>query len=158
VRVIRLTLVLSVAAIVLVLASLQRTEGAATSPPPRVSVSILAKAKEWFYRFQSGKIDSSQLAPIMRNQLTPASVLQEEKVLKACGKPITFEYVNSSLLGESTVYVFDLTFRSNMIIEELAIYPDHSISGIDFQLFKKRPPAAPLERQDQVHTQVHIMW
>jgi hypothetical protein len=77
---------------VLVLASLQRTEGAAMSARPTVSASIFAKAKEWFYRFQTGRIDSAQLAPIMRNELTPASVLQEEKVLKACGKPISFEY------------------------------------------------------------------
>jgi hypothetical protein len=130
---------LSVAVLLLFLASLERTEVAATSAPPKsASASILAKAKEWFYRFQTGKIDSAQLAPVMRNELTPASVLQEEKVLKAFGKPMSFEYVDSYPLGKSTVYVFDLTFHSNLIIEELALYPDHTVSGIDFHLFKKR--------------------
>ena len=100
-----------------------------------VDPSILALAKEWFYRFQSGHIDRSQFERKLNDELTPAIVENEAAKLKTYRKPVSFRFVRTYPIHMATGYDFVLDFRSGQIIEAIAMYPDHKIAGIDFMDF-----------------------
>lgn len=114
------------------------SDAGGTSPPtstPDPHRVILALAKEWFHRFQTGNIDHSQLDQRINKELTQAMIRKEETTLKAYGTPISFVYVRSEPIDGAKGYYFLLDFKFGRIVEAVALHPDGKIAGIDFATF-----------------------
>jgi|SRR5579884_3364604 len=102
---------------------------------PAVNSRISAKAKEWFYRFQSGHIDRSQLDSAVNRELTDEMVKSEAARLRGLGRPVAFVYVGSGRVQKAIGYYFGVLFNgSERIMEAIAFDPDGRIAGIDFQI------------------------
>jgi hypothetical protein len=111
-----------------------------------VDPSILALAKQWFRRFQSGNIDRSQLDEKINKELSPTMIRQEAGTLKAYGTPLSFAFVRSEPIDDAMGYYFILDFKSGRIVEAIALHPDGKIAGIDFMPFVRTRSAAPTQR------------
>lgn len=105
---------------------------------PAVSPQIAALAKEWFHRFQDGKIDRAQLDEQSNRQLTDDMVRQESETLKAFGEPTDFRFVGTEQIANLTGYVFGIRFKRGVVVEHIAFRPNGKIAGIDFQTFVPR--------------------
>jgi hypothetical protein len=99
--------------------------------PPR----ILALAKEWFRRYQSGHIDRTQLDVRVNRELTDEMVRKFSEKLKPFGKPLKFVYLDSNKFQYAIGYNFVIEFKNGRVIERIAFDPDGKIAGIDFQTF-----------------------
>lgn len=107
----------------------------ASAAPGSVNAAIEARALEWFYRFQSGNIDRSQLDARSNRELTASMIAQESATLKPFGKPTHFVFVTSARVQGAIGYTFGLSFPRGRIIEEIAFDPDGKIAGVDFMTF-----------------------
>ena len=103
---------------------------------PSVDARIAAKAKEWFYRFQTGTVDRGQLNALVNAELTSDQVKVEGAKLRALGKLTSFTFVGSEpVMGAATGYYFALSFDSGKkVIEAIAFDANEKIAGIDFQI------------------------
>jgi hypothetical protein len=99
---------------------------------------IVTKAKEWFYRFQSGKLDRSQLNAEVNAELTPRSLAVERSRLAPLGKPNSFAFLGSEIVNGATGYDFALTFARAKVVESIAFDSSGKIAGIDFQVYVPR--------------------
>ena len=122
----------------------QVCQAAVQSPSPqvtgvsqRVDPKIVAKAKEWFHRFQTGQIDRSQLNTQVNLQLTSAMIQQEATTLTRFGNPTSFQFLRTYEISGATAYDFLLEFGAGRIVEMIAFGADGKIAGIDFQTFIK---------------------
>jgi hypothetical protein len=106
-----------------------------STPVPPVAPVIMAAAKEWFHRFQTGDIDRSQLDDEVNGELTSTMIHQEATTLTAYGRPASFVFLRSDPVGEAVGYKFLLTFKSAKIVEAIAFDGDGKIAGIDFQIW-----------------------
>jgi hypothetical protein len=103
---------------------------ATASPTP--DPKVLARAKEWFHRLQTGQIDLSQVDP------TVAKLLSDPQTLKAAsaefgplGDPVTFEQEQTGTMGANTYYVYLLTFGDGKKFEYLFVLDTQGkISGL----------------------------
>jgi hypothetical protein len=102
-----------------------------------VDPKIVAKAKEWFRRFQMGQIDRSQLNTQVNVQLTNAMIQQEAATLSRFGGPSSFQFLRTYEISGATAYDFLLEFSAGRIVEMIAFDADGKIAGIDFQTFVK---------------------
>jgi hypothetical protein len=102
---------------------------------PSVDPRILARAKEWFHRFQTGEIDRSQLNAQVNKELTSEMVAQEAATLKALGQPSSFVFIRTYPIRGLIGYDFLLQFKSARIIEMIAFDAEGKIAGIDFAKF-----------------------
>ncbi|MBV8459457.1 MAG: hypothetical protein JO009_01045 [Candidatus Eremiobacteraeota bacterium] len=102
-----------------------------------VKPAIISKAKEWFFRFQHGNIDRSQLDDTTNKELTEEMIRGEADVLKSLGNPTAFIFIQSEPLGAATGYDFLLQFPSARVVESIAFDGSGKIAGIDFHLFVK---------------------
>jgi len=112
--------------------------GTDRSPPvpiPSADPHVLAIAKEWFFRFQRGDIDRSQLDMASNLQLTDAAIKQEEATLKAFGTPRGFRYLGSQPVQGDISYGFLILFDAGRIVESIAFDGKGKIAGIDFQTY-----------------------
>jgi hypothetical protein len=122
----------------------QVCHAAVQSPSPRVTglnqrvdPKIVAKAKEWFHRFQTGQIDRSQLNSQTNAQLTSAMIQQEAATLTRFGNPSSFQFIRAYSVSGAIGYDFLLQFSAGRIIEMIAFDADGKIAGIDFETFVK---------------------
>src|SRR5580704_1327996 len=90
-------------------------QAAVQSPSPQVTgvdrnvdPTIIVKAKEWFHRFQTGKID--------RSQLSDAMIAQEAATLRRFGDPSSFEFIRKYAVGGAMGYAFLLRFSAGRIV------------------------------------------
>ena len=111
-----------------------RGAGAAPAEPSALP-KILALAKEWFLRFQSGNIDRSKLDVRTNEQLTDDMIRQESATLKPLGRPIRFIFFGSQRVQYATGYKFGVEFRAARVIESIAFDADGKIGGFNFQVF-----------------------
>ncbi len=119
-----------------------------TSVEPIVAPRIMAKAKEWFRRFQTGRIDRSQLQPEVSQQLTQVQVEREGALLRRFGAPTDVVFMRSGPVSGAMGYDFLLIFTSGRVAESIAFDNKGKIAGIDFQIFvpKETESPAPLRR------------
>lgn len=116
-------------------------DGAGASPaspaPPTAPVTrrIVARAREWFQRFQTGNIDRSQLNAAVNSQLTESGIRDEGAKLRTFGKPTSFIFLRSYIVGGVFGYDFLIPFKKGRIVEMIAFDPDGRVAGIDFKLF-----------------------
>ncbi|HEX4014110.1 MAG TPA: hypothetical protein VHX17_09520 [Candidatus Cybelea sp.] len=96
---------------------------------------VLAKAKEWFYRFQNANIDRSQLNALTNAELTTDVVLREAARLKRLGAPTSFKFQRSYTFRSALAYDFLLQFPSSRVIEMIAFDSSGKIAGFDFATF-----------------------
>jgi hypothetical protein len=122
----------------------QLCQAAVQSPSPQVTgfdqsidPKIVAKAKEWFHRFQTGQIDRSQLNAQVNEQLTSAMIQQEAATLSRFGNPSSFQFLRTYEISGAVAYDFLLQFSAGRIVEMIAFGSDGKIAGIDFQTFVK---------------------
>lgn len=111
------------------------TSSKAVSTSSSVSPKITAKAKEWFHRFQVGKIDRSQLTPQVNSQLTDDLVNRASEAFNRLGQPTSYSFMRTYSIGGATGYDFLLTFPSKRIIEMIAFDSHGKLAGIDFKTF-----------------------
>jgi len=100
----------------------------------QVTPLIVAKAKEWFLRFEKGNIDRSQLNRAVNDQLTVASVEEEGKRLSSLGPPLAFAFAYADAIGDAIGYNFVITFKTAEVIEAIAFDKSGKIAGIDFMI------------------------
>jgi hypothetical protein len=110
----------------------------ASTPRPSVDPIIMAAAKEWFWRFQMGNIDRSQLDDEINQDLTPTMISEESATLKAFGKPSSFVFLRTDRAGGAFGYEFLLTHGSARIRESIAFDGEGTIVGIDFQILQPK--------------------
>lgn len=108
---------------------------------PPVDPKVTAKAKEWFYRFQTADVDRSQLNDAINSQLTDDMIRQEAVNLKKFGAPTSMTYVRTYGIKGVVGYDFLWEFKAARIVEMIALDPDGKIAGIDFQAFVPASPA-----------------
>lgn len=113
---------------------------AATASYPRVDPRVVAKAKEWFHRFQTGDIDRSQLNLQVNEELTPKLISQEAATLKPLGSPLAFVFVRSEPTGGAIGYDFAIAFKAARVAESIAFDNAGKIAGIDFRVFLPSGP------------------
>jgi hypothetical protein len=113
------------------------------SPAPAAAAAaaadpaIMARAKEWLHRIQTGDIDRTQLDSKMDSLLTPTMTKQISSTFGPWGDPVAFTYVGKqTILGDNTAYVFHVVFKANACNEIFVLDKDGKISGL-------RLPAAP---------------
>ncbi len=120
------------------LLALAHPSPAAASARPAVPPHILATAKEWFFRFQSGEIDRGQLDDRVNAELTAASVTKERATLRAYGAPTGFTFIGTERVPGAIGYDFLIGFRSGKVVEALAFDPAGTIVGIAFRTYAPR--------------------
>jgi len=110
--------------------------GVTAKADPNVGEKVLALAKEWFHRFQTGNIDRSQLDAASNIELTAEVIRQQEAALGALGKPTAFTYLGSDLVQGDKAYHFLVTFAGpDRIVESIALDDLGKIAGIDFATY-----------------------
>jgi hypothetical protein len=87
----------------------------ASTPAPTASPTpdpkVLARAKEWFHRLQTGQIDLSQVDPGVAKLLSdPQTVKAASAEFGPLGDPVTFEQEQTGMQNGNTYYVYLLTF------------------------------------------------
>jgi hypothetical protein len=115
--------------------------GSAAAADSKTSVSasadvterITAVAKQWFYGFCTGNIDRSQLNHTVNQQITKDGLKKEGARLRSFGKPTSFKFLRSGPVGDTTAYLFEISFKSGNVIEAIAFDTDGKIAGIDFR-------------------------
>lgn len=106
---------------------------AATATP---DAAIMARAKEWLRRLQTGDIDRSQLDGAMNSALTADVVKQVSAKFGPLGDPQSFTYDGQQpVQGDMTAYVYRVTFKSATLNEVFVLHNDGKIAGIQL------PPA-----------------
>lgn len=105
----------------------------ATASYPRVDPRVVAKAKEWFHRFQIGDIDRSQLNLQVNEELTPKLISQEVAMLKPLGSPLAFVCFRSEPIRGAIGYDFAIAFKAARVAESIAFDNSGKIAGINFQ-------------------------
>jgi hypothetical protein len=122
----------------------QASQAAVQSPSPQVTSfsqsvdpRIVATAKEWFHRFQTGHIDRSQLDAKVNAELTSTMIEQEGAKLRQFGAPSSFRFIRTYAISGAVGYDFLLQFSAGRIVEMIAFDPDGKIAGIDFMTFVK---------------------
>lgn len=76
--------------------------------------NVLSAAKDWFYRFQTGRVDRSQFNAEVNSELTEAMVRKEMTTLKRFGSPSAFSgIVKGSSTGGSGSIGYGLEHWSN---------------------------------------------
>jgi len=118
-------------------AAVQSPSPQVTSFSQRVDSKIVAKAKEWFHRFQTGQIDRSQLDATANAELTSTIIEQEAARLKQFGEPSSFQFIRTYTISGAIGYDFLLQFSAARIVEMIAFDADGKIAGIDFMTFVK---------------------
>ena len=117
-----------------------------TAPAPAASASpasaqaadpaIIARAKEWLHRLQTGDIDRSQLTAKMNEALTPDVIKQISAKFGPLGDPQTFAPLGQqSVPGDMTAYVYRVTFKSTTLNEVFVLDKDGKVAGVQL------PPA-----------------
>jgi hypothetical protein len=76
-------------------ASVQSPSPQVTSFSQSVDPRIVATAKEWFHRFQTGNIDRSQLDVSVNVELTNAMIAEEGAKLRQVGAPSSFRFIRT---------------------------------------------------------------
>ena len=109
---------------------------AAAAPP--VDPKIVALAKEWFHRFQTGDISRSQLDSAINLELTESSIQREEAELKPYGKPTSFKFVSKEQIGAFIGYDFILTFDAGAVVESIAFDRRGKIAWARFSRVRPR--------------------
>ena len=114
---------------------------AATRPAgATVDPKVLALAKEWFHRFQTGNIDRSQLDASSNMELTAQDIREQEAALSALGKPAGFKFLGSDSIQGDRAYHFLITFAGpDRIVESIALNKWGKIAGIDFATYAPSP-------------------
>lgn len=117
----------------------QPSQAGVQSPSPQVTSfshivdpRIVATAKEWFHRFQTGQIDRSQLDTTVNGELTSAMIEQEGAKLRQFGTPSSFRFIRTYAISGAVGYDFLLQFSAGRIVEMIAFDPGGKIAGIDF--------------------------
>ena len=119
-------------------ASLSTTGGIAASQPPLASSRVLARAEEWFYRFQSGNIDRSQLDAEMSGEVSASLIRRESTALGPYGRPLSFRYISSGPIRGTKGYAFLIKFNAGAVLELIAFDESGKIAGIDFETYAPR--------------------
>lgn len=99
------------------------------------NATATARAKEWFFRFQRGKIDRSQLDARVNRDLTAGFIRRESGLLRPFGNPIKFVYLGSHKVDYAVGYNFGIVFDRGEIVESIAFDADGKIAGVDFRIF-----------------------
>lgn len=118
-------------------ATVQSPAPQATGLTQGVNPTVVAKAKEWFHRFQTASIDRSQLNAQVNAELTAEMIDHESATLRPFGNPSAFKFIRTYMISGKLGYDFLLQFAAGRIIEMIAFDPDGEIAGIDFQTFVK---------------------
>ncbi len=100
-----------------------------------VDPKITAKAKEWFFRFQTGNIDRSQFNAQTNMGLTDKMIRNERAILKPYGRPSSFAFLGSGPIAGLVGYHFLIQFRAGRIVEAIAFDEWGKIAGLDFQTY-----------------------
>jgi hypothetical protein len=85
---------------------------AAPSASATTDPRMLARAKDWFARLQSGNIDRSQLATNANGALTDSAISNARSMLSNLGTPASFVQQQAGSQGGVNYAVYLLTFRN----------------------------------------------
>jgi hypothetical protein len=92
-------------------------------------------AKEWLYRFETGKVDRQQLGATVNQELTGEMIRREGRRLRAFGRATRFTFLGSEPIDDVVSYDFRIMFADGMVIESIAFDNTGKIAGIDFRTF-----------------------
>lgn len=105
---------------------------AATAAP--VDQTMLATAKDWFHRLQTGDIDHSQLNDNANMSMDEDSVKELTAQVAPLGAPVSFAQKAIGSLGGNTEYTYALAFKGGAKLTFiLLIDGDNKIAGISVQ-------------------------
>lgn len=119
---------------VLLAALLAQTPATAPAPTPAPNPAVDARAREWFGRLQSGRIDQSQLDDQARLALNSDVALIISTDWSPLGAPLSFDEVHvdaPSQADPDTVYVYRLSFKNDIALDFFfGIDPQGEIGGM----------------------------
>jgi hypothetical protein len=95
-----------------------------------VTPEITRRAKEWFHRVQTAKLDRSQLSPQANAAFGDDLVKRIAENLKPLGNPTSFTYVDKRVVLDVTAYVYKLTFPSGTFYYYFALNGDGQVDGL----------------------------
>jgi hypothetical protein len=107
---------------------------AAPAAPAAVDQAVLAMAKDWFRRIQTGDIDHSQLNDGANMSMDADSVKELSAEVAPLGNPVTFVQQQAGTLGGNNAYTYALTFKNgSKITFVLLVDGNGKIAGISVQ-------------------------
>ncbi|MGH7738251.1 MAG: hypothetical protein ACREMP_10375 [Candidatus Tyrphobacter sp.] len=113
---------------------LAQAPAAAAPAAPQPNAAVDERAREWFSRLQSGRIDYSQLDAQASAPLNSDVVLIISTNWSALGRPVAFEQVHSqapTVTDPNSVYVYRVTFKNDVACDFFfGIDPQGNISGM----------------------------
>lgn len=89
--------------------------GPATASAP--NPAMLAQAKSWFARLQSGNIDRSKLASGSYAAMTEATISNAQKMVGSLGKPVSFVQQQATTQGSVSAAVYVVTFKNGRKVD-----------------------------------------
>jgi hypothetical protein len=101
----------------------------AATPAPGEDPAVTARAREWFDRFATGRIDRTQLAPQMDALLTPELIAGAKASFAPLGEPVSFVYSGSSTVDGFAVTTYVATFASVTMKVTMSLTADGKIGG-----------------------------
>ncbi len=108
----------------------------APSPAPTGTPNddaLMARAKEWLARIQTGNIDRTQFDAHLNAQLTPSVLRQMAGLVGRLGQPTAFTLAGiEDFDGGFTAYVYTVTFHSGVWTEIFELDSDGKIAGLNF--------------------------
>ena len=103
---------------------------ASASPAVALDPAIMARAKEWFHRFQVADIDRSQLTSAANSALTDTLVKQLATQIGPLGDPSEFGFVQKQTVGPDTIYLFLLKFKAGSVLYQFGLDATGKIAGL----------------------------
>jgi hypothetical protein len=104
------------------------------SPAAASEQSMLALAKEWFHRIQTGAIDHSQLNDNANMSMDADSVKELTAQTAPLGVPSTFVQKQVGTLNGTSSYTYELTFKNGTKIAFILLVDNAGkIAGISVQ-------------------------
>ncbi|HEY9085659.1 MAG TPA: hypothetical protein VIN40_06955 [Candidatus Tyrphobacter sp.] len=106
---------------------------ASPAPSPPSDDALMARAKEWLGRIQTGNVDRTQFDARLNAELTPGVLRQMAGLVGRLGQPSAFSLAGiEDVDGGFTAYVYTVTFRSGVWNEIFQLDSDGKISGLNF--------------------------
>jgi hypothetical protein len=85
---------------------------AAPAPTPTPDAAVMARAKDWFHRIETGNIDRSQLSAQVNAALSDAMIKQVASQVSPLGEPTSFTQIQTGTRGGSAYCVYEVTFST----------------------------------------------
>lgn len=92
------------------------------APTATPNAEVMTRAKDWFARIATGKIDRKQLTKEMNAALTDSTLKALAAQIAPLGKPATFEQIQAGSMNGFQYCVYAVTFASGDKLDYIFSY------------------------------------